>query len=112
MRNIGYARVQSGAKSRPTGDKPYTSGVSKYWQKTKCEHWRRQNQNRYKLLERPKPAAPTERERAVHRKKIELARIQERLAERALRAGMKAALKAQEMALALEIAELEAERRS
>jgi ATP dependent DNA ligase domain len=76
-------------------DKPYTSGVSKYWQKTKCEHWRRQNQNRYRLFERPKPAASRERERAVHRKKIELARIQERLAEPALRAGMKAALKAQ-----------------
>jgi hypothetical protein len=53
------------------------------------------------------PAPPTDRERALEKKRAELARIQERLADPDLRAGLRAAHKAQERALLREIAELE-----
>jgi bifunctional non-homologous end joining protein LigD len=67
-------------------DKPYVSGVSKHWQKTKCESWRGRNQQRYKILEKPpKPPAPTERERTLQRRKAELARVRESLARPGLR---------------------------
>jgi bifunctional non-homologous end joining protein LigD len=89
-------------------DRPYVSGQSQSWQKTKCAAWRRENQFCHKLFEgHKKPPALTEREKTLQRRKVELARIQEGLAEPALRAGMKAALKAQERALLQEIAELE-----
>jgi hypothetical protein len=89
-------------------DRPYVSGESRGWQKTKCEGWRRQNEHRHKLFEKPpKPPAPTERERVLLKKREELARVQERLVARGLRAGMKAALEAQRRGLQQEIAELE-----
>jgi len=92
-------------------DKPYTSGPSKTWLKIKCDGWRRRNQYRYKLFEKPaKPPVPTERERILQSRRDELARLQERMAEpERLRPSLAAAFKAQEGTLILEIAELEAE---
>jgi hypothetical protein len=87
----------------------YMSGPSRLWTKSKCPDWRRDNANRYKLFEKPtKPLGPTERERALQRKRAELVRVRESLARVGLRAGLFAALKAQERALLVEIAELEA----
>ena len=92
-------------------DKPYISGPSKFWLKTKCVGWRRRNVYRFKMFEKVhKRPAPTERERALGRKHTELARVQARLAApEGLRSGLAAAFKAQEKALLQEIAELEAE---
>jgi ATP-dependent DNA ligase len=86
-------------------DRPYISGPSKSWLKTKCAGWARDNQERYRVFE--KPAALTERERALRRKWEELARVRTSLANPGLRAGLFAAFKAQELALLREIAELE-----
>jgi ATP-dependent DNA ligase len=87
----------------------YMSGPSRLWTKSKCPDWKRDNANRYKLFEKPsKPLGPTERERALQRKRAELVRVRESLARVGLRAGLFAALKAQERALLQEIAELEA----
>jgi bifunctional non-homologous end joining protein LigD len=89
-------------------DKPYVSGMSKHWLKLKCEGWRRRNQYRYRVFEKPQSApATTEREKTLRRRKTELARVQERLADPELRPGLKAAHKAQERLLLQEIAELE-----
>jgi ATP-dependent DNA ligase len=90
-------------------DRPYVSGQSQSWRKTKCAAWRAENQFRHKMFEGHKkpPAPPTDRERALEKKRAELARIQERLADPDLRAGLRAAHKAQERALLREIAELE-----
>jgi len=69
-------------------DKPYSSGMSKHWLKLKCDGWRRQNQNRYKIFEkRPSPRTPSER--ALWKKREELLRVQEMLNVGDLRAGMK-----------------------
>jgi hypothetical protein len=64
--------------------------MSKHWLKLKCDGWRRQNQNRYKIFEkRPSPRTPSERERALWKKREELLRVQEMLNVGDLRAGMK-----------------------
>jgi hypothetical protein len=86
-------------------DRPYISGPSKSWLKTKCAGWARDNQERYRVFE--KPAALTERERALRRKWEELSRVRASLAKPGLRAGLFATFKAQEQALLEEIAELE-----
>jgi ATP dependent DNA ligase domain len=86
----------------------YMSGPSRLWTKSKCPDWKRDNTYRYILFEGPKkPPAQTERERALQRKRVELGRVRESLARVGLRAGLFAALKAQERALLQEIAELE-----
>jgi hypothetical protein len=86
----------------------YASGPSHAWVKSKCPQWKRDNVNRHKIFEKPpRPPAPTERDRALRKKREELARVQERLAARGLRAGMRAAMEAQVKALVQEIAELE-----
>jgi len=86
----------------------YMSGPSRLWTKSKCPDWKRDDANRYKLFEKPpRPPATTERERTLQRRKAELARVQERLADPELRQGLKAAHKAQERLLLQEIAELE-----
>jgi bifunctional non-homologous end joining protein LigD len=91
-------------------DRPYTSGPSKSWLKIKCAGWHRENQQRYRLFEGPKKSpAPTERERALMKKRAELGQVRERLTAPGLRAGLLAALKAQERALLKEIAGLEGE---
>jgi hypothetical protein len=92
-------------------DRAYVSGQSTGWLKIKCNGWRRRNQRRHELFEKPvKPLAPTERERTLQRKRVELARLQERLiAPDGLRPGLAAAFKAQEKSLLQEITELEAE---
>jgi|SoiMethySBSTD1v2_1073268.scaffolds.fasta_scaffold630533_1 bifunctional non-homologous end joining protein LigD len=86
----------------------YASGPSRHWVKCRAPHWERDNAERYRLFEKPrKPPAPTERERALQRRKAELARLHERLTEPKLRPGVVDALRAQEKALLQEIAELE-----
>jgi hypothetical protein len=71
-------------------DKPYVSGPTRYLVKTKCPDWVRDNTHRHKLFEGPKkPLAPSEREKALQKKREELARVQERLARPALRPGMR-----------------------
>lgn len=89
-------------------DRGYVSGPSRSWLKIKCAAWRRDNQRRHKLFEGPKkPPALTEHETALERKRVELARVRASLARPGLRAGLFAALKAQERALLQEIAEFE-----
>jgi ATP dependent DNA ligase domain len=86
----------------------YSSGPSNSWRKAKSPRWRRDNAERYRIFEKPaKPPAPTERERALQKKREELARVRASLARPGLRAGLFAALKAQQRALQQEIAELE-----
>jgi bifunctional non-homologous end joining protein LigD len=90
-------------------DRPYVSGQSRSWLKTKRRAWVAANQFRHKMFEgHKKPPAPTEREKTLQRRRTELARVQERLADSELRPGLKAAHKAQERVLLQEIAELEA----
>jgi ATP-dependent DNA ligase len=51
-------------------DRPYVSGPSRSWLNIKCEAWRRQNEHRSKMFERPKkPTTPTEREKTLQRKR-------------------------------------------
>ena|SRR5262245_38114285 len=89
-------------------DRPFVSGPSKFFVKVKCEGWRRQNLYRHKLFEKPpKTPALTERERALLKKREELARVRASLTRPRLRAGVSAALEAQERALLKEIAALE-----
>jgi hypothetical protein len=90
-------------------DRLYISGPSKFALKIKCEGRRRRNEHRHKLFEKPpRPPAPTERERALLKKREELAQVRASLTRPGLRAGVSAALEAQERALLKEIAELEA----
>ena len=72
-------------------DRPYVSGPSSGWQKTKCAAWRAENQFRHKLFEglKKRPVSPrTERERALQMKREEVAHVLERLADPDVDPGM------------------------
>jgi ATP-dependent DNA ligase len=87
---------------------PYTSGLSRSWVKIKCDGWRVANQFRHKMFEgHKKPAESTERDRAMVRKREELARVRVRLRDAALSQGMARELKKHHALLEQEIAELE-----
>jgi hypothetical protein len=84
----------------------YTSGPTRSWLKVKDPaSVRGHAEVRRRLFEKP-PSAPSDREKTLARRRVELARVQERLAAPGLRAGLVAALKAQERTLLQEIAEL------
>jgi hypothetical protein len=74
----------------------------------RCGPNRSGNAERYRIFEKPaKPPAPSERAKALERKRTELSRVRASLAQPGLRAGLFAALKAQERSLLQEIAEIE-----
>jgi ATP-dependent DNA ligase len=87
---------------------PYTSGLSRSWVKIKCDGWRVANQFRHRMFEgRKKLTEVTERNRALIRKREELALVRERLAGPDLSPDMARELTKQEGNLEREISELE-----
>src|SRR5262245_31047252 len=86
----------------------YSSGACRDWQKTKCNGGRGANQFRHKMFEgRKKPSELTERDRALVRKREELARVQERMLDPDLSQGPARELTKQRALLEREIAALE-----
>lgn len=90
----------------------YVSGPSRHWTKSKCPNWKRDNAERYRLFETPKKPEPTERERALEKKREELARVRDRFEGSNLTAGMARDLRKNVVILEREIAELETSARS
>lgn len=87
----------------------YSSGTCRDWQKTKTEGWRKSNEFRHKLFEGCKKLTElTERDRALVRKREELARICERLRDADLGQAVARELRRHQAVLEREIAELEA----
>jgi ATP-dependent DNA ligase len=86
----------------------YVSGPSRYWFKTKCEGWRRDNTERFRLFEgnKKKPEL-TEEQKVLVRKRQELARVRERLQDPDLRPGIARELRKHIVILEREIGELE-----
>ena len=74
---FGFEGVVS--KRRASG---YSSGPSQHWVKTKCPDWKRDNAERWKIFNQPEQ---TERQRALVRKREELARVLEQLRTPGLR---------------------------
>jgi bifunctional non-homologous end joining protein LigD len=56
----------------------YVSGPSRNWTKSKCPNWKRINENRHKLFEGPRKPELTEAQKAIGKKREELARVLER----------------------------------
>jgi bifunctional non-homologous end joining protein LigD len=66
----------------------YSSGLSRNWIKTKCPGWKRINGERHKLFEGPRKPELTEAQKALAKKREELARVLvHRGCARALRAS-------------------------
>ena len=86
-------------------DQPYVSGPTKYWVKSKSPTWRRDNQQRFRMFEGNKPAL-TEEQKALIKKREELARVRERLQDPDLRSGKGRELRKHIAILEREIAEL------
>ena len=63
----------------------YSSGASRYGVKVKCPDWTRDNAERWRIFSQPEQ---TERERALVRKREEIARVLERLRAPGLSQGM------------------------
>jgi bifunctional non-homologous end joining protein LigD len=63
----------------------YSSGPSRNWVKVKCPGWKRINAERWRIFNKPEP---TERQRALVRKREELARVLEQLRTPGLRQGI------------------------
>jgi bifunctional non-homologous end joining protein LigD len=82
----------------------YSSGPSRNWVKTKCPDWKRINAERWRIFNNPEP---TERQRALVRKREELARMLEQLRVPGLRQGIARELRKHIAILEKEIAELE-----
>ena len=57
----------------------YASGPSRNWVKVKCPDWKRDNAERFRMFEGQSKPQPSERERALKKKREELSRVQERL---------------------------------
>jgi hypothetical protein len=86
----------------------YPSGPSRNWVKVKYPGWKRINAERWRIFEGPRKPVLTEAQKTLAKKREELARVRASLARPGLRAGLFAALKAQERLLLEEITELEA----
>src|SRR4029077_10401547 len=71
---FGFEGVVS--KRRASG---YSSGPSRNWIKTKCPGWKRINAGRHKRLGGPRKPELTEAQKTLARKRLELARVLERL---------------------------------
>jgi hypothetical protein len=85
----------------------YASGPSRNWVKTKCPDWRRINAERWRIFEGPTKPEPTERQRALVRKREELARVLEQLRAPGLRQTIARGLRKHVEILEREIAELD-----
>ena len=66
----------------------YSSGPSRNWVKTKCPQWNRINADRHKLFEAPRKPEPTEAQKVLAKKRAELIRVLQRLADAYLRPGI------------------------
>ena len=88
-------------------DRPYVSGPTKVWVKSKSPAWRRDNQQRFRMCEgsKKKPEL-TEQQKVLVRKRQELARVRERLRDPDLRQGLVRELRKHVAILEREIAEL------
>jgi ATP-dependent DNA ligase len=86
----------------------YMSGPSRLWTKIKCPGWKRANEHRHKLFEGARTPEPTEDEKALAKKRAELARVLERLRDPDLRPGLARELHKHVEILEREIADLEA----
>ena len=78
--------------------------MSRHWVKIKCPDWKRDNAERWKIFIQPEQ---TERQRALVRKREELARVLEHQRTPGLRAGIVRELRTPVAILEQEIAELE-----
>jgi hypothetical protein len=78
----------------------------RYWVKTKCSNWKRENE-RHRLFENNKKSEPRERELELQKKKAELARVLERLGAADVRPGLAKELRGHVATLEREIAEME-----
>jgi hypothetical protein len=85
----------------------YSSGPSRNWNKTKCPGWKRINAERYRLFEGPTKPALTEAQKTLARKRLELAKVIERLRSPPLSHGITRELRKQQAQLEREIAELD-----
>ena len=86
----------------------YSSGPSRNWVKTKCPHLKRINAERYRLFEgSPRKPELTEAQKALAKKRTELASVIERLRSPPLSHGIAGELRKQQAILEREIAELE-----
>ena len=87
----------------------YSSGTCRDWQKTKCDGWREANQFRHKMFERRKKPSNefTERDRALVRKREELALVCRRLRDADLSQAVTRELRKHQALLEQQIAELE-----
>jgi hypothetical protein len=86
----------------------YMSGPSRVWTKTKCPGWKRAHEHRHKLFEVARKPEPTEGEKALAKKRVELARCLNDCAIRDVRAGIARELRTHVEILEREIADLEA----
>jgi hypothetical protein len=82
----------------------YSSGPSRNWVKTKCPDWKRIIAERWRIFNNPER---TERQRALVRKREELARVLEQLRTPGLRQGIARELRNHLAILDREIADLE-----
>ena len=84
----------------------YSSEPSRNWVKVKCPGWKRINAERWRIFEGPRKPELSEAQKTLAKKREELARVRASLARPGLRAGLFAALKAQERLLSEEIEDL------
>jgi ATP-dependent DNA ligase len=89
----------------------YSSGPSRSWTKSKCPNWKRENGERHHLFEQPRKPTITERDRALAKKREELARVLERLEAPDVRPGIAKELRKQVAILEQEVADLEGKSR-
>ena len=82
-------------------------GPSRYWVKTKCPDWKRDNAERHKLFEKLRKPELTEAAKALRKKREELARVREQLRSPGLSAGMARDLRKHVAILERDIAELD-----
>jgi len=85
----------------------YLSGPCRDWRKTKTDGWREASQFRHKLFEGPRKQERDPRARDLKKKREELARVRERLADPDLPLGIARELREHVAVLRQEIAELE-----
>ena len=90
-------------------DRPYVVGPTptRSWVTVKCEGWRRDNAERWRIFEAPRKPELTEAQKTLAKKRQELARVIERLRSPPLSHGIARELKKQKAILEREIAEME-----
>jgi hypothetical protein len=90
-------------------DKSYVSGPTptRFWVKTKCPNWKRQNAQRWRIFEGNTKPVMTEDQKTLKKKREELARVLERLRSPGLTSGLARELRKHVGIPEREIAELE-----